>query len=85
MKFNRQRRCAGHRLDARPRQSLQSQQSLGLYTRFRADGNWHKSHYDVCDLPQATVDVRNAENIRFERPQPRQSSTRPDWSLYIRI
>jgi hypothetical protein len=42
-------------------------QSLGLYTRFRADGNWHKSHYDVCDLPQATVDVRNAENIRFER------------------
>ena len=35
-------------------------QSLGLYTRFRADGNWHKSHYDVCDLPQATVDVRNA-------------------------
>ena len=42
-------------------------QSLGLYTRFRADGNWHKSHYDVCDLPQATADVRNAENIRFER------------------
>jgi hypothetical protein len=42
-------------------------QSLGLYTRFRDDGNWHKSHYDVCDLPQATVDVRNAEDIRFER------------------
>jgi hypothetical protein len=42
-------------------------QSLGLYTRFRDDGNWHKSHYDVCDLPQATVDIRNAENIRFER------------------
>ena len=42
-------------------------QSLGLYTRFRADGNWHKSHYDVCDLPQAAVDVRNAQNIRFER------------------
>ena len=42
-------------------------QSLALYTRFRADGNWHKSHYDVCDLPQATVDVRNARNIRFER------------------
>jgi len=42
-------------------------QSLALYTRFRADGNWHKSHYDVCDLPQATVDVRNAEHIRFER------------------
>jgi hypothetical protein len=42
-------------------------QSLGLYTRFRADGNWHKTHYDVCDLPQATVDIRNAANIRFER------------------
>ena len=42
-------------------------QSLGLYTRFRDDGNWHKTHYDVCDLPQATVDVRNAEHIRFER------------------
>ncbi len=42
-------------------------QSLALYTRFRADGNWHKSHYDVCDLPQATVEVRNAEHIRFER------------------
>ncbi len=42
-------------------------QSLALYTRFRADGNWHKTHYDVCDLPQATVDVRNARNIRFER------------------
>ncbi|HWB82724.1 MAG TPA: hypothetical protein VG675_01205 [Bryobacteraceae bacterium] len=42
-------------------------QSLGLYTRFRADGNWHKSHYDVCDLPQATVDIRNAQDIRFER------------------
>ena len=42
-------------------------QSLGLYTRFRDDGNWHKSRYNVCDLPQATVDVRNARNIRFER------------------
>ncbi|MDR3457825.1 MAG: hypothetical protein P4N60_10300 [Verrucomicrobiae bacterium] len=42
-------------------------QSLGLYTRFRDDGNWHQSHYDICDLPQATVELRNAENIRFER------------------
>jgi hypothetical protein len=42
-------------------------QSLALYTRFRDDGNWHKSRYDVCDLPQATVDIRNAEQIRFER------------------
>ena len=42
-------------------------QSVALYTRFRADGNWHKGNYNVCDLPQATVDVRNAGNIRFER------------------
>ncbi|MEY4916892.1 MAG: hypothetical protein RL616_805, partial [Verrucomicrobiota bacterium] len=42
-------------------------QSLGLYTRFRADGNWHKSRYNLCDLPQATVELRNAENISFAR------------------
>lgn len=42
-------------------------QSLGLYTRFRADGNHHKSYYNICDLPQASVDLRNCEKIRFER------------------
>jgi hypothetical protein len=42
-------------------------QSLGLYTKFRADGNWHKTRYNICDLPQATVEICNAENIRFER------------------
>ena len=42
-------------------------QSLGLYTKFRADGNWHKSHYNICDLPQGTVELRNCEKIRFER------------------
>jgi hypothetical protein len=42
-------------------------QSLGLYTKFRADGNHHKSHYNICDLPQATVEICNAQNIRFER------------------
>ncbi len=42
-------------------------QSLGLYTRFRADGDHHKSHYNICDLPQATVEISSAENIRFER------------------
>jgi hypothetical protein len=42
-------------------------QSLGLYTKFRADGNHHKSHYNICDLPQATVEISSAENIRFER------------------
>ena len=42
-------------------------QSLGLYTRFRADGDHHKDHYNLCDLPQATVEIANAENIRIER------------------
>ena len=42
-------------------------QSLGLYTRFRDDGNHHKSSYNICDLPQATVEISNAQNIRFER------------------
>ena len=42
-------------------------QSLGLYTRFRADGNWHKDHYDLCDLPQASIELRNCANVRFER------------------
>ena len=42
-------------------------QSLGLYTRFRADGDHHKSNYNICDLPQATVEISSAQNIRFER------------------
>ena len=42
-------------------------QSLGYYTRFRADGNHHKTHYNILDLPQATVELRNAKSIRFER------------------
>lgn len=42
-------------------------QSLGYYTHFRADGNHHKTRYNILDLPRATVELRNAENIRFER------------------
>jgi len=42
-------------------------QSLGLYTRFRADGNHHRDHYNMLDLPQATVELRNCVNIKFER------------------
>ncbi len=42
-------------------------QSLGLYTKFRDDGNWHKSHYNICDVPQATLELRNAANISFTR------------------
>jgi len=42
-------------------------QSLGLYTKFRADGNWHKDHYDLCDLPQATIELRNCSGVCFTR------------------
>ena len=42
-------------------------QSVGLYTRFRADGNWHKDHYDLTDIPQASVELGNCEAISFER------------------
>jgi len=42
-------------------------QSLGLYTRFRADGNHHKSQYNILNLPQGSVELRNCENICFER------------------
>jgi hypothetical protein len=42
-------------------------QSLGLYTKFRADGNWHKDHYDLCDLPQATVELRSCRDVQFVR------------------
>jgi len=43
-------------------------QSLGLYTKYRADGNHHKGHaYSMLDLPQATVELRNCRNITFER------------------
>jgi hypothetical protein len=41
-------------------------QSTGLYTRYRADGRWHATHYDLVDLPQATIEVRNADSILFK-------------------
>lgn len=41
-------------------------QSTGLYTRYRADGKWHPTHYDMVDLPQATVEVRNADALTFK-------------------
>ncbi|HEX2913774.1 MAG TPA: right-handed parallel beta-helix repeat-containing protein [Chloroflexia bacterium] len=41
-------------------------QSTGLYTRYRADGRWHATQYDMVDLPQATIEVRNADSILFK-------------------
>jgi hypothetical protein len=41
-------------------------QSAGLYTKYRSDGNWHVNHYDIVDLPQATIEVRNADSLLFQ-------------------
>lgn len=41
-------------------------QSTGLYTRYREDGRWHATHYDMVDLPQATVEVGSADALLFE-------------------
>ncbi|MEY4387502.1 MAG: hypothetical protein RLY20_2785 [Verrucomicrobiota bacterium] len=40
-------------------------QSLGLYERFRADGNHHLDRYNGLNVPPGTVEVSNAENIEF--------------------
>jgi hypothetical protein len=42
-------------------------QSLAYFTRFRSDGNHHVNHYAICDLPQGTVEVRNAKSVAFIR------------------
>ncbi|MCE5185938.1 MAG: hypothetical protein LLF76_07415 [Planctomycetaceae bacterium] len=42
-------------------------QSLSQFTRYVEGGNWHPSEYDDITLPPATVNVRNASSILFER------------------
>jgi hypothetical protein len=42
-------------------------QGSALYTKYRADGNWHEDSYGLCDLPQATVTCKNCDSLRFER------------------
>lgn len=44
-----------------------SVQSLTQYTRYIPEGNWHRNHYNDITIPKGTVNVSNAELIRFER------------------
>jgi hypothetical protein len=41
-------------------------QSTGLYTKYREDGRWHPTHYDMVDISLATVEVRNADTLLFK-------------------
>jgi hypothetical protein len=44
-----------------------SVQSLSQFTRYIKDGNWHPNHYNDITIPQGTVNLCNADSIRFER------------------
>ncbi len=42
-------------------------QSLGLAMKYIPDGNWHPTKYNSVDVPQGTIEVKNARGIRIER------------------
>lgn len=42
-------------------------QSLGLALKYIPDGNWHPTKYNSCDVPDGTIEVRNAKNIQIVR------------------
>ena len=42
-------------------------QSLAMAVRYIPDGNWHPTRYNSCDVPEGSVDVRNASGIRVQR------------------
>lgn len=42
-------------------------QSLGLALKYIPDGNWHPTKYNSCDVPDGTIEVRNARNVKFVR------------------
>ena len=44
-----------------------SVQSLSQFTRYIKDGNWHPNQYKDITIPKGTVNLCNAESIRFER------------------
>lgn len=44
-----------------------SVQSLSQFVRYVKDGNWHPNQYNDITIPKGTVNVCNAESIRFER------------------
>jgi hypothetical protein len=54
-------------MDVAGSKSFAGVQGSGLYTMYRADGNWHEDNYALCDVPQATISCRNCDSIRFER------------------
>jgi hypothetical protein len=44
-----------------------SVQSLSQFTRYIKDGNWHPNQYNDITIPKGTVNLCNADTIRFER------------------
>ncbi len=42
-------------------------QSLGVAMKYIPDGNWHPTKYNSVDVPQGTIEVKNARGIRFIR------------------
>lgn len=42
-------------------------QSLGLAVKYIPDGNWHPTKYNSCDVPDGTIEVRNATNVKILR------------------
>ena len=42
-------------------------QSLGLALKYIPDGNWHPTKYNSCDVPDGTIEVRNAKNVKILR------------------
>lgn len=42
-------------------------QSLGLATKYIPDGNWHPSKYNSCDVPDGTIEIRSAQNVKIVR------------------
>ncbi|MDR1501563.1 MAG: heparinase II/III-family protein [Prevotella sp.] len=40
-------------------------QSLGMAVKYIPDGNWHPTKYNSCDVPHGSIEVRNAQGIRF--------------------
>lgn len=42
-------------------------QTLGLAMKYIPNGNWHPTKYNSVDVPEGTIEVSNARNIRFIR------------------
>ncbi|WP_430936008.1 hypothetical protein [Saccharicrinis sp. 156] len=42
-------------------------QSSGLAIQYISDGNWHRTEYNCTSVPRGTVEIKNAENITFDK------------------